>query len=104
MASESIDQGEPGTAGPTPPAAAPILSLQHASKSFGAIRALEDVSIDLFPGEAHALVGENGAGKSTLVKIFAAVHQPDSGRLLVDGVEVAMNGPADARDAGIAVI
>jgi rhamnose transport system ATP-binding protein len=82
----------------------PVLSLQHASKSFGAIHALEDVSIDLYPGEAHALVGENGAGKSTLVKIFAAVHPPDSGRLLVDGVEVALNGPADARDAGIAVI
>jgi rhamnose transport system ATP-binding protein len=82
----------------------PVLSLEHATKSFGAIHALEDVSIDLHAGEAHALVGENGAGKSTLVKIFAAVHQPDSGRLLVNGVEVALGGPAGARDAGIAVI
>ena len=90
---------------PSPPSApVPILSLQHATKAFGAIRALDDVSIDLYPGEAHALVGENGAGKSTLVKIFAGVHPPDSGRLLINGVEVALGGPADARDAGIAVI
>ena len=104
MASESIEEGGPGAPGSTPAAGNPVLSLQHASKAFGAIHALQDVSIDLFPGEAHALVGENGAGKSTLVKIFAAVHPPDTGRLLVDGVEVAMDGPADARDAGIAVI
>ena len=82
----------------------PVLSLQHVTKTFGAIRALEDVSIDLYPGEAHGLVGENGAGKSTLVKIFAGVHSPDAGRLLIGGVEVALGGPADARDAGIAVI
>jgi rhamnose transport system ATP-binding protein len=82
----------------------PVLSLREASKSFGVIRALEDVSIDLFPGEAHALVGENGAGKSTLVKIFAGVHPQDSGHLYVNGTEVVLGGPADARDAGIAVI
>ena len=87
------------TGGPTP-----VLSLQHATKSFGPIHAVEDVSIDLFAGEAHALVGENGAGKSTLVKMFAGVHTPDSGRLLVNGVEVALGGPAAAIAAGIAVI
>ena len=104
MASESIEDGGAGAPAATPPTGNPVLSLQHASKAFGAIHALQDVSIDLFGGEAHGLVGENGAGKSTLVKIFAAVHPPDTGRLLVDGVEVAMSGPADARDAGIAVI
>jgi rhamnose transport system ATP-binding protein len=82
----------------------PLLSLQHAAKTFGAVHALEDVSIDLYAGEAHALVGENGAGKSTLVKLFAGVHSSDAGRLLINGVEVALGGPADARDAGIAVI
>jgi rhamnose transport system ATP-binding protein len=83
---------------------APILSLEHASKSFGAIHALEDVSIRLWPGEAHALVGENGAGKSTLVKILAGVHLPDAGVLRIDGRETVLAGPAAARAAGVAVI
>ncbi len=82
----------------------PLLSLQHASKSFGAVQALEHVSIDLFAGEVHGLVGENGAGKSTLVKIFAGVHSPDTGSIYVHGQEGILAGPADARDAGIAVI
>ena len=81
-----------------------LLSLQGASKAFGAVKALEDVSIDLFAGEAHGLVGENGAGKSTLVKILAGVHPADAGSLLVDGRQVFLDGPADARDAGIAII
>jgi rhamnose transport system ATP-binding protein len=82
----------------------PILSLRHAAKAFGAIHALEDVSIELFAGEAHGLVGENGAGKSTLVKILAGVHLPDRGTLTVNGTETVLQGPAAARDAGIAVI
>jgi rhamnose transport system ATP-binding protein len=82
----------------------PILSLQHASKAFGAIHALEDVSIDLYGGEVHALVGENGAGKSTLVKILGGVHLPDTGGLQIGGHEVVLSGPAAARDAGVAII
>jgi rhamnose transport system ATP-binding protein len=82
----------------------PILSLQHASKSFGAIHALEDVSIDLYGAEVHALVGENGAGKSTLVKILGGVHLPDTGGLQIGGHEVVLSGPAAARDAGVAII
>jgi rhamnose transport system ATP-binding protein len=82
----------------------PILSLQHTSKSFGAIHALEDVSIDLQAGEVHALVGENGAGKSTLVKILGGVHLPDAGSLRIHGLEVVLQGPAAARDAGVAII
>jgi rhamnose transport system ATP-binding protein len=83
---------------------APALSLQGATKTFGAVHALQDVSIELRAGEVHGLVGENGAGKSTLVKILAGVHAPDDGVLLVDGRELVLNGPADARDAGIAII
>ena len=82
----------------------PILSLEHASKAFGAIHALEDVSIHLHGGEVQGLVGENGAGKSTLVKILAGVHLPDRGRLVVDGRETVLSGPSAARASGIAII
>jgi len=84
--------------------AAPVLSLRHAAKSFGAVRAVVDGSADLYPGEAHALLGENGAGKSTVVKMLAGVYQPDAGELLIDGRPVVLHSPAAARDAGLAVI
>lgn len=83
---------------------APVLALRDVTKSFGAVRALQDVSLRLYPGETHALAGENGAGKSTLIKTLAGVHQPDTGTVLVDDVPVTFQSPADARDAGIAVI
>ena len=82
----------------------PVLVLRHAAKSFGAVQALVDGSIELNPGEVHALVGENGAGKSTLVKILAGVYQPDAGTLLADGLQITLHGPAAALAAGIAVI
>ena len=84
--------------------ARPLLVLAQATKSFGAVRALEDGSITLYPGEAHALLGENGAGKSTLVKILAGVHQPDGGELLIDGVATTLLGPAASRSAGVSII
>jgi rhamnose transport system ATP-binding protein len=87
-----------------PAAGAPLLVLDSATKSFGAVKALADGSISLLSGEAHALLGENGAGKSTLVKILAGVHLPDSGRLLLDGAEVTFSGPAAAQAAGISII
>ncbi|WP_295817791.1 sugar ABC transporter ATP-binding protein [uncultured Deinococcus sp.] len=87
---------------------APLLTLTNASKSFGPVQALKDVSIDLYPGEAHALLGENGAGKSTFVKILAGVHRRDAGTLVMGGDEqpreLDFHSPADARDAGIAII
>jgi rhamnose transport system ATP-binding protein len=83
---------------------APLLELVHATKSFGAVKALEDGSVRLYAGEAHALVGENGAGKSTLVKILAGVHHPDSGELLIRGVPTTLNGPAAGRAAGLSII
>jgi rhamnose transport system ATP-binding protein len=95
----SEPQAQPEAAG-----APPVLELRHAAKSFGAVRALIDGSVDLRAGDVHALVGENGAGKSTLVKILAGVHQPDYGTLKVNGREVTLHGPAAAKAAGIAVI
>jgi rhamnose transport system ATP-binding protein len=84
--------------------AAPILSLEHAQKSFGAVRALEDGDIELFGGEVHGLVGENGAGKSTLVKILAGVHRPDAGRLMIDREEAIFENARQSQAAGIAII
>jgi rhamnose transport system ATP-binding protein len=83
---------------------APVLELNGISKRFGAVQALTNVDLNLFAGEVHALVGENGAGKSTLVKILAGVHQPDAGRIRLNGNDLVLSGPAAARNLGIAVI
>ena len=86
------------------PATAARASLVGVSKTFAATQALTDVSLDLRASEVHALVGENGAGKSTLVKILAGVHQPDTGLIRLDGEDVTIPGPAQARALGIAVV
>jgi rhamnose transport system ATP-binding protein len=105
---EAVSQGineEAAGAVPHPPVdPKPLLVVEHATKSFGAVRALNDVSIELLRGEAHALLGENGAGKSTLVKILAGVYQPDGGSIYLDGARVQLTSPAAARDAGVSVI
>ncbi|HEY2372896.1 MAG TPA: sugar ABC transporter ATP-binding protein [Gaiellaceae bacterium] len=82
----------------------PLLELQHAVKSFGAVHALEDGDIELLGGEVHGLVGENGAGKSTLVKILAGVYRPDAGRLVIDGDEAIFENAKQSQAAGIAII
>jgi rhamnose transport system ATP-binding protein len=88
----------------SPSQTTPIIALADASKSYGAVRAAQGVSIALRSGEVRALAGENGAGKSTIVRLLAGVQRPDEGRVLVDGEPVDFGGPADARDDGIAVI
>ena len=82
----------------------PLLVVDGATKFFGPVKALIDGSIDLYAGEAHALLGENGAGKSTLVKILAGVYQADGGHVELEGQSVRFSTPIDARAAGIAVI
>jgi ribose transport system ATP-binding protein len=74
------------------------------TKSFGANRALRGVSLQVEPGEVHALIGENGAGKSTLMKILSGAHQPDSGSMTLDGRAYAPRGPREARARGVAMI
>ena len=85
-------------------AIAPRAELRDISKRFAATQALDNVSLDLRPGEVHALVGENGAGKSTLVKILAGIHQPDTGTIWLDGEQTQIHGPAQSRALGIAVV
>ena len=80
------------------------VELADVSKHFGAVRALDAVSLSIARGSIHALVGENGAGKSTLGKIVAGVLAPDEGRLLLDGEEVALRSPREALVRGVATI
>ncbi len=82
----------------------PILETRHISKRFDMTQALDDVSLTLYPGEIHALVGENGAGKSTLIKIMTGVHRPDQGEILLDGKPVAIHNSQEAQVHGIAAI
>ena len=74
------------------------------SKRFDATQALGDVSLTLYPGEVHALVGENGAGKSTLIKIMTGIHPADEGTISVNGEQVTLRSSADAQRHGIAAI
>lgn len=82
----------------------PLLSLRGVSKSFGGVRALVDADLDLRRSEVVALVGDNAAGKSTLARIIAGVHQPDAGRILLNGREVSIPTPRAAFDLGIATV
>ncbi|MBO3746336.1 sugar ABC transporter ATP-binding protein [Streptosporangiaceae bacterium NEAU-GS5] len=81
-----------------------MISVKNVSKRYGAVQALQEVSLDLRPGEVVALVGDNGAGKSTLVKAIAGVISPDSGTILVDGSEARVANPHDAQALGISTV
>ena len=82
----------------------PILQVQSVSKRFGGVHALENVSMDLYPGEVLALAGDNGAGKSTLIKVISGVHHADDGKLFYSGAEVTFENPQKAREQGIETI
>ncbi len=82
----------------------PIVELRDVTKSYGAVRALQNGNLALRPGEVRGLIGENGAGKSTLVKVLGGVVRRDSGEMLANGEVVDFHSPHDARDAGMAVI
>jgi ribose transport system ATP-binding protein len=82
----------------------PVLSLEHISKTYPGTRALEDVSLDLLPGEVHCLIGENGAGKSTLMKILAGVVQPDRGAIVLVGRSHTRLTPRSALELGVSTI
>jgi D-xylose transport system ATP-binding protein len=84
--------------------AAPALAIRDATKRFGAVLALDGVSLEVRSGEVLALLGDNGAGKSTLIKCMSGVHRLDSGTVEVDGAEIHMTTPAVARAAGIETV
>ncbi|NKJ35628.1 ATP-binding cassette domain-containing protein [Rhizobium sp. SG570] len=89
----------PGRSMPTP-----AVSLRGIRKTFGSHQALRGVDLDLFPGECLGLVGDNAAGKSTLTKIISGTYLPDEGTISLNGEEVRLSGPADARDRHIEMV
>ena len=81
-----------------------IVGVRHLSKSFGAIAALKDISLDIAPGEIRAICGENGAGKSTLVKILTGVYRPDRGTVTDRWRAASLTTPRQAQELGIAFV
>lgn len=82
----------------------PAVSMRHVTRRFGAVTANDDVSLDLAPGEIHALVGENGAGKTTLMRILYGLIQPDAGTIERDGRPVRIQSPAAAMRLGLGMV
>lgn len=86
------------------PTAAPALALAAVTKSYGPVRALSGVTLELHAGQVMGITGDNGAGKSTLLKIVAGAHAPDTGAIRVDGHDVHFRSPADARRHGVEIV
>lgn len=82
----------------------PFIEMKHIVKSFSGVRALSDITLDVYAGEVHCLVGENGAGKSTLMKVLSGAYSPDSGKIAVGGEEYSTLTPQLARQCGINII
>lgn len=82
----------------------PLVEMRDMRVSFGGVHAVDGVSIELYPGEIHALVGGNGAGKSTLVKTLSGAQRADSGVIVIDDTPVDIHGPIDAKNHGVETI
>ena len=85
-------------------AMAPLVEMRGISKHFGGVQALSDVHLDLYPGEVLGVLGHNGAGKSTLIKILAGAETANEGSIFIEGREVHIANPNDARSFGIETI
>ncbi|MBO6777829.1 MAG: sugar ABC transporter ATP-binding protein [Marinibacterium sp.] len=84
--------------------AAPLVEMKNISIAFGGIKAVDDVSVDLYPGEVVGLLGHNGAGKSTLIKVLSGAYQKDEGEIFINGQQVEITNPRDARANNIETI
>ena len=84
--------------------AVPLIDMRDISIAFGGIKAVDHASIDLHPGEVVGLLGHNGAGKSTLIKVLSGAYKRDAGQIYIDGSEVTINNPRDAKGLGIETI
>lgn len=84
--------------------AQPILQVKNLFKRFGGLVAVNNVSLEVYPGEVVGLLGDNGAGKSTLIKMISGVYKPDGGQILLDGEPVSFSTPLEARRRGIETI
>jgi D-xylose transport system ATP-binding protein len=82
----------------------PLVEMRDISISFGGINAVDNVTVDLYPGEVVGLLGHNGAGKSTLIKCLSGAYQADAGQILIDGKPVEIKNPRDARAQNIETI
>lgn len=100
----TAEPATPSQDAPKDRGATPSVEMRNIKVAFGGVHAVDDVSIDLYPGEVVGLVGGNGAGKSTLMKALSGAHPPDSGRILVNGKDVKINSPRDAKRHSIETI
>jgi simple sugar transport system ATP-binding protein len=82
----------------------PIIEMKDIQKHFGSVIALSGVSLSVYPGECHCLLGDNGAGKSTFIKTMSGVHQPTSGEIFFEGKPMSFSRPREAISAGIATV
>jgi len=82
----------------------PLIEMRNIELAFGGIKAVDDVTVNLFPGEVVGLLGHNGAGKSTLIKILSGAYQADAGEIYVNGERATINNPRDARKYNIETI
>jgi len=82
----------------------PLVQMKDVSIAFGGVRAVDHVSIDLYPGEVVGLLGHNGAGKSTLIKMLSGAYKMDSGEIWIEGNKATINSPRDSRDHNIETI
>src|SRR5688572_26891251 len=82
----------------------PVIRLRNISKEFAGVLAVDEVDLDILPGEVHVVAGENGAGKSTLMKLLSQVERPSDGEIEISGETVEFHGPRHAQSLGVAMV